>query len=115
MSPHFYQSESRQGRAQPHHRLAVRLSLLCMRSGSFNPAAESQAIDRTHRLRQFKPIQATHFIIAGSIEDRILQLQDKKRLIFDATVGGNVGSLTRLTIEDLRFLFSSEWNVLRVD
>nr|CCA25894.1 PREDICTED: similar to SNF2 domaincontaining protein [Albugo laibachii Nc14] len=72
----------------------------------WNPAAESQAIDRTHRLGQFKPIQATHFIIAGSIEDRILQLQDKKRLIFDATVGGNVGSLTRLTIEDLRFLFS---------
>lgn len=72
----------------------------------WNPAAESQAIDRTHRLGQFKPIQATHFIIAGSIEDRILQLQEKKRLIFDATVGGNVGSLSRLTIEDLRFLFS---------
>ena len=39
----------------------------------WNPAAENQAIDRTHRLGQFKPIQATRFIIAGTIEERILK------------------------------------------
>ncbi|TYZ61015.1 hypothetical protein PybrP1_009595 [[Pythium] brassicae (nom. inval.)] len=72
----------------------------------WNPAAESQAIDRTHRLGQFKPIQATRFIIAGTVEERILKLQEKKRLIFEGTVGASVSAVTRLTAEDLRFLFS---------
>ncbi|GLE00709.1 hypothetical protein PINS_up009497 [Pythium insidiosum] len=72
----------------------------------WNPAAENQAIDRTHRLGQFKPIQATRFIIAGTIEERILKLQEKKRLIFEGTVGASVSAICRLTEEDLRFLFS---------
>ncbi|KAF1326725.1 Atp-dependent helicase, partial [Globisporangium splendens] len=72
----------------------------------WNPAAESQAIDRTHRLGQFKPIQATRFIIAGTVEERILKLQEKKRLIFEGTVGASVSAVCRLTAEDLRFLFS---------
>ncbi|CEG45528.1 Nucleotide excision repair protein RAD16 [Plasmopara halstedii] len=73
----------------------------------WNPAAENQAIDRTHRLGQFKPVQATRFIIAGTVEERILKLQEKKQLIFDGTVGGNVSAICRLTEEDLRFLFAS--------
>ena len=73
----------------------------------WNPAAENQAIDRTHRLGQFKPIQATRFIIAGTVEERILKLQEKKRLIFEGTVGANVSAICRLTEEDLRFLFAS--------
>ncbi|KAG2759818.1 ATP-dependent helicase [Phytophthora cactorum] len=73
----------------------------------WNPAAENQAIDRTHRLGQFKPIQATRFIIAGTVEERILKLQEKKRLIFEGTVGANVSAICRLTEEDLRFLFAT--------
>ncbi|KAL3657892.1 hypothetical protein V7S43_017092 [Phytophthora oleae] len=73
----------------------------------WNPAAENQAIDRTHRLGQFKPIQATRFIIAGTVEERILKLQEKKRLIFEGTVGGNASAICRLTEEDLRFLFAT--------
>eukprot|EP00644_Phytophthora_capsici_P015775 jgi/Phyca11/577126/estExt2_Genewise1.C_PHYCAscaffold_1020080 len=73
----------------------------------WNPAAENQAIDRTHRLGQFKPIKATRFIIAGTVEERILKLQEKKRLIFEGTVGGNVSAICRLTEEDLRFLFAT--------
>ncbi|POM61150.1 DNA repair protein [Phytophthora palmivora] len=73
----------------------------------WNPAAENQAIDRTHRLGQFKPIQATRFIIAGTVEERILKLQEKKRLIFEGTVGANVNAICRLTEEDLRFLFAT--------
>lgn len=72
----------------------------------WNPAAENQAIDRTHRLGQFKPITATRFIIAGTIEERILKLQEKKRLIFEGTVGASASAICRLTEEDLRFLFS---------
>ena len=71
----------------------------------WNPAAEMQAIDRTHRLGQHKPIYATRFIAENTIEDRILQLQEKKRLVFDGTVGGDAASMARLTVDDMRFLF----------
>ena len=50
-------------------------------------AAEMQAIDRTHRLGQFRPIRAVRFIAEGTVEERVLQLQEKKRLVFDGTVG----------------------------
>jgi DNA repair protein RAD16 len=71
----------------------------------WNPASEYQAIDRTHRLGQRKPIIATRFIIANSIEERILKLQEKKKLVFDGTVGGDASSMVRLTVDDMRFLF----------
>ena len=50
-------------------------------------AAEMQAIDRTHRLGQYRPIRAVRFIAEGTVEERVLQLQEKKRLVFDGTVG----------------------------
>jgi hypothetical protein len=46
-----------------------------------------QAIDRTHRLGQYRPIRAVRFIAENTVEERILQLQEKKRLVFDGTVG----------------------------
>merc|ERR1711939_240444 len=58
----------------------------------WNPAAEMQAIDRTHRLGQFRPIRAVRFIAENTVEERILQLQEKKRLVFDGTVGRDAGS-----------------------
>ncbi len=71
----------------------------------WNPAAEMQAIDRTHRIGQHKPIIATRFVIENSIEDRILMLQEKKKLVFDGTVGGDAVSIARLSVDDIRFLF----------
>ena len=71
----------------------------------WNPAAEMQAIDRTHRIGQHKPIFATRFIIQDTIEERILQLQNKKKLVFDGTVGGDAGSMAKLTADDMAFLF----------
>lgn len=50
-------------------------------------AAEMQAIDRTHRLGQHRVIRAVRFIAEGTVEERVLQLQEKKRLVFDGTVG----------------------------
>lgn len=54
---------------------------------------------------QYKPMRAVRFIIAGSIEERILKLQEKKQLIFEGTVGQDNAALARLTEDDLRFLF----------
>jgi len=72
----------------------------------WNPAAEYQAIDRTHRLGQYRPIRAVRFIAENTVEERILQLQEKKRLVFDGTIGRDAGSLQMLTVDDMKSLFS---------
>lgn len=79
---------------------------LCYADPWWNPAAEMQAIDRTHRIGQHKPIYATRFIIENTIEERILRLQEKKKLVFDGTVGGDSSSMSKLTVDDMRFLFN---------
>jgi DNA repair protein RAD16 len=71
----------------------------------WNPAVEDQAMDRIHRLGQYRPIKITRMIIENSIESRILELQYKKKALFDSTVGKDLSSLARLTEEDFQFLF----------
>jgi DNA repair protein RAD16 len=68
----------------------------------WNPAAEMQAMDRTHRLGQHRSITVTRFVVADTVEERILALQEKKRLVFDATVGAQNDALAKLTEEDMR-------------
>ena len=48
----------------------------------WNPAAEEQAIDRTHRIGQDKPIMVYRIIAAGTIEEKVRDLQLKKRRLF---------------------------------
>ena len=72
----------------------------------WNPAAEMQAIDRTHRLGQYRPIRAVRFIAEGTVEERVLQLQEKKRLVFDGTVGRDAASLKMLTVDDMKAMFT---------
>mmetsp|Transcript_30528 Transcript_30528/g.65362 ORF Transcript_30528/g.65362 Transcript_30528/m.65362 type:complete len:120 (+) Transcript_30528:1-360(+) len=72
----------------------------------WNPAVEMQAIQRAHRIGQTKPVRALRFYTEGTIEERMMQLQEKKKLVFEGTIDSNIESLTRLTGEDIRFLFS---------
>ena len=71
----------------------------------WNPAVEDQAMDRIHRLGQRRPVKITRLIVENSIESRIVQLQEKKHLLFQSTVGKDAAALERLTEEDLYFLF----------
>ncbi|KAJ3177713.1 DNA repair protein rad16 [Geranomyces variabilis] len=68
-------------------------------------ATEDQAFDRIHRLGQVRPIKITRMIVSNSIESRILQLQEKKKMLFQSTVGKDMEALAKLSEEDLRFLF----------
>eukprot|EP00921_Rhytidocystis_pertsovi_P019757 GHVQ01031404.1.p1 GENE.GHVQ01031404.1~~GHVQ01031404.1.p1 ORF type:complete len:1497 (-),score=222.63 GHVQ01031404.1:2193-6683(-) len=73
----------------------------------WNPAAEMQAIQRAHRIGQTKPVRALRFIADGTIEERMLQLQEKKKLVFEGTVGQSDAACCKLTAEDIRFLFQT--------
>ncbi|XP_078445715.1 DNA repair protein RAD16-like [Wolffia australiana] len=73
----------------------------------WNPAVERQAQDRIHRIGQYKPIRTVRFVIEGTIEERILQLQKKKEMVFEGTVGDSSDAMSKLTEEDLRFLFQN--------
>jgi len=71
----------------------------------WNPATEEQAIDRVHRLGQTKPVRVTRFIIKGSIEERILELQERKRTLAQGALGMNSNELRQIRIDELRLLF----------
>ena len=70
----------------------------------WNPAAEEQAIDRAHRIGQDKPVMVYRLISAGTIEQKVRELQEKKRRLFDDVLGGDVTSL--LTSDDYRALLT---------
>jgi superfamily II DNA or RNA helicase len=72
----------------------------------WNPAVEQQAIDRTHRIGQTKNIFAYRMICKDTIEDKILQLQEKKRALAKDLVSDDDGFVKTLTREDVEYLFS---------
>jgi non-specific serine/threonine protein kinase len=72
----------------------------------WNPAVEQQAIDRTHRIGQTKNIFAYRMICKDTIEDKILQLQDKKRILAKELIADDEGFVKSLSREDVEYLFS---------
>lgn len=71
----------------------------------WNPASEHQAMQRAHRIGQTRLVKATRFVGEDTIEEKIIELQQKKQSVFDVTVGGSNAAMQRLTAEDIRFLF----------
>jgi non-specific serine/threonine protein kinase len=72
----------------------------------WNPAVEQQAIDRTHRIGQTKNIFAYRMICRDTIEDKILQLQEKKRALARDLIADEATFVKKLTREDVEYLFS---------
>ena len=66
----------------------------------WNPAAESQAITRAHRIGQDKQVIAYRFITQNSIEEKILHLQDEKRKLAETFVADS---------EPLPILSNEQW------
>ncbi|KAI9098717.1 SNF2 family N-terminal domain-containing protein [Phlyctochytrium arcticum] len=76
----------------------------------WNPAIEDQAIDRVHRIGQTKPVHVLRFAVANSVEDRILAMQEKKRLLINGALGddgdkGRKGRAKKMTMRELVALF----------
>jgi non-specific serine/threonine protein kinase len=72
----------------------------------WNPAVEQQAIDRTHRIGQTKNIFAYRMICKDTIEDKILQLQEKKRMLAKELIADDATFVKTLSKEDVEYLFS---------
>ncbi|MBI5728038.1 MAG: DEAD/DEAH box helicase [Ignavibacteriales bacterium] len=71
----------------------------------WNPAVEAQATDRTHRIGQDKNVFVYKFITKDSVEEKILQLQEKKRELVRNVISTEAGVLKNLTKEDIGILF----------
>jgi superfamily II DNA or RNA helicase len=72
----------------------------------WNPAAEQQAIDRTHRIGQQNKVFAYKMICKDSVEEKILALQQRKQMIADDLISEETGFMKKLTEQDIAFLFS---------
>ena len=71
----------------------------------WNPAAESQAVDRVHRIGQESSVLVYRMVAAGTIEEKVLHLQRRKTVLTDALWGdGQDGFAQALTADDIRGL-----------
>ncbi len=74
----------------------------------WNPAVEDQASDRAHRIGQKKVVTVYRLVAAGTIEEKILQLKQKKKDLVAAVLSEDAGGGKKLTTDDLDELFRVE-------
>jgi hypothetical protein len=72
----------------------------------WNPAVESQAIDRAHRIGQTRQVFAYRLIARDTVEEKVLELQKTKRELADAIINADNSLMRSLAREDLELLLS---------
>ncbi len=72
----------------------------------WNPAAEQQATDRAHRIGQDKPVFVYKLITEGSVEEKILNLQQRKQLLADQLHKAAETDMQSLSEADIQQLFT---------
>ncbi len=72
----------------------------------WNPSVENQASDRTHRIGQDKPVFIIKLITRDSVEEKIKQLQDRKKKLINQLITTEAAFFKSLTTEDIQELFS---------
>lgn len=72
----------------------------------WNPATENQATDRAHRLGQDKPVFVYKLIVAGSIEEKIISLQERKAALAEGILSNDGSAAVKFSANDLEALFS---------
>jgi superfamily II DNA or RNA helicase len=68
----------------------------------WNPAVESQATDRAHRIGQTRSVQVHKFIVSGTLEERIDQMIEEKTSLAELVIGSGERWLTELSTSQLR-------------
>ncbi len=71
----------------------------------WNPAVEQQAADRTHRIGQEKPVFVYRLITRNTVEEKILDLQERKQQLVSQLITTEGGIFKNLTPEDIAILF----------
>jgi len=72
----------------------------------WNPAVEDQATDRVHRIGQKRHVFSYKLITKNSVEEKILELQEKKRTLAKELLSADTAMGKKLSFEDLEYLFS---------
>ena len=70
----------------------------------WNPAAEAQAVDRAHRIGQTRPVTVYRLVSTGTIEEKVIALQDRKRELFNAVLDDGDLFGSGITESDIREL-----------
>lgn len=72
----------------------------------WNPAVEMQAADRAHRIGQDKPVFIYKFIARDTVEEKILQLQERKKELVEQLISAEGSFFKSITRDDVKVLFS---------
>ena len=70
----------------------------------WNPAVEQQATDRAHRMGQKKVVQVIRLVTQGTVEEKMYELQQKKKDLIDEVIHTGEGAVSSFTEEDIREL-----------
>ena len=72
----------------------------------WNPAVEAQATDRAHRIGQMKIVTSYKLITRGTVEEKILNLQNRKRALIEGMLGGEEQLAEALDWKEIQELFA---------
>jgi SNF2 family DNA or RNA helicase len=67
----------------------------------WNPAVEDQATDRAHRIGQERTVYSVKLIAEGTVEEKVLEMQQRKRDLIDATIESDGAVMDRLSWDDI--------------
>jgi SNF2 family DNA or RNA helicase len=68
----------------------------------WNPAVEAQAVDRTHRIGQTRPVIVYRLVAADTIEEKVMELKARKAALFGRVIDGSGGPVAGIDADDVR-------------